>query len=115
MQKFTFVQNNILKIKTKNMVKSMEILINRETDNLMKDTDAFLMLLKIAYNTKREDSFSIPDLEVGEAFITAEIVGLSQQTFRTTKKKLEKWGFVKFKSNNKGTIARIITDKFFTI
>lgn len=93
----------------------MEILINRETDNLMKDTDAFLMLLKIAYYTKREDSFSIPDLEVGEAFITAEILELSQQTFRTTKKKLEKWGFVKFKTNNKGTIARIVTDKFFKI
>ena len=93
----------------------MEILINRETDNLMKDTDAFLMMLKIVYNTKRDDSFSIPDLEVGEAFITAEIVGLSQQTFRTIKKKLEKWGFVKFRTNNKGTIARIITDKFFRI
>lgn len=93
----------------------MEILINKETDNLMKDTDAFLMLLKIAYNTKREDSFSIPDLEVGEAFVTAEIVGLSQQTFRTTKKKLEKWGFVEFRTTTRGTIARITTDKFFRI
>lgn len=93
----------------------MEILINKETDYLKKDTDAFLMLLKIAYNTKREDSFSIPDLEVGESFITAEIVGMSQQTFRTTKRKLAKWGFVDFKTNNKGTIARITTDKFFRI
>lgn len=93
----------------------MEILINKETDNLMKDTDAFLMMLKIAYNTKREDSFSIPDLEVGEAFITAEIVGLSQQTFRTTKKKLEQWGFVEFRTTTRGTIVRIVTDKFFRI
>lgn len=93
----------------------MEILINKETDNLMKDTDAFLLLLKIAYNTKREDCFSIPDLEVGDAFITAEIVGMSQQTFRTTKRKLAKWGFVTFKATNKGTIARIITNKFFII
>ena len=93
----------------------MEILINKETDYLMKDTDAFLMLLKIAYNTKREDSFSIPDLEVGEAFITAEIVGMSQQTFRTTKKKLAKWGFVEFRTTTRGTIARMVTDKFFRI
>lgn len=93
----------------------MEILINRETDNLMKDTDAFLMMLKIAYNTKREDSFSIPDLEVGEAFITAEIVGMSQQTFRTTKKKLAKWGFVEFRTTTRGTIAHMVTDKFFRI
>ena len=93
----------------------MEILINKETDNLMKDTEAFLMLLKIAYNTKRDDLFSIPDLEVGEAFITADILGISQATFRSTKKKLAKWGFVDFKTTTKGTIARITTDKFFKI
>lgn len=93
----------------------MEILINKETDNLMKDTEAFLMLLKIAYNTKRDDFFSIPDLEIGQAFITAEVMGMSQQTFRTTKKKLEKWGFAKFKPTSKGTIATITTDKFFKL
>jgi len=93
----------------------MEIKINKETDNLMKDTDAFLMLLKIAYNTKRDDFFSIPDLEVGEAFITADILGISQATFRTTKTKLAKWGFAEFRTNNKGTIARITTDKFFKL
>lgn len=93
----------------------MEILINKETDNLMKDTDAFLMLLKIAYNTKRDDFFSIPELDIGEAFVTAEIVGMSQQTFRTTKKKLLKWGFAEFKPTSKGTIARLTTDKFFKL
>lgn len=93
----------------------MEILINKETDNLMKDTDAFLMLLKIAYNTKRDDFFSIPDLNIGEAFITAEILGMTQTPFRTTKRKLEKWGFVEFKTTTKGTIAKIITDKFFKL
>lgn len=93
----------------------MEILINKETDNLMKDTDAFLMLLKIAYNTKRDDLFSIPNLEIGEAFITAETVGMSQKTFRTTKKKLTKWGFANFRPTNKGTVARLTTDKFFKL
>lgn len=93
----------------------MEILINKETDNLMKDTDAFLMLLKIAYNTKRDDFFSIPNLEIGEAFITAETVGMSQKTFRTTKKKLTNWGFADFRPTNKGTVARLTTDKFFKL
>lgn len=93
----------------------MEIKINKETDNLMKEKEAFFMLLKIAYETKREDLFSIPDLEIGEAFITPEICGYSVQTFRTTKKKLEKWGFATFKPTNKGTIAKITTDKFFTL
>ena len=93
----------------------MEIKINRETDNLMKDTAAFLMLLKIAYNTKTDEGFSIPGLEIGEALITPDIVGLSPQTFRTTKKKLEKWGFATFKPTFKGTIAKMITDKFFAV
>lgn len=93
----------------------MEIIVSKETDNLMKDTDAFLMLLKIAYNTKTADMFTIPGIEIGEAFITAEIVGMSQQTFRTTKKKLANWGFVEFKSTTRGTIAKMVTDKFFKV
>lgn len=93
----------------------MEILINRETDNLLKDTKAFLMMFKIAYLTKTDDYFSIPDLEIGEALITAEIMGMSQQTFRSTKNKLKKWGFAEFKPTPRGTIAKIVTDKFFKI
>ena len=93
----------------------MQILINKETDNLMKDTNAFFFLLKIAYNTKREDTFSIPDLEVGEAFITPELMEMSRQTFRTTKAKLTNWGFASFKSTSKGTIAKLTTDKFFVV
>lgn len=93
----------------------MEILINRETDNLMKDTDAFLLLLKIAYFTKREDSFSIPDLEVGEALVTAELIGLEYDRYRKAKDRLRKWGFAEFKATNKGSIAKLTTDKFFKI
>lgn len=93
----------------------MEIKINKETDNLMKDREAFWMLLQIAYNTKRDNFFSIPDLEVGEAFITAELLGISQQTFRTNKAKLAKWGFAEFRATSKGTIAKLTTDKFFNI
>ncbi len=93
----------------------MEIKINKETDSLMKDTNTFLMLLTIAYNAKRENLFSIPDLEIGEAFLTADICRMSVTTFRTTKKKLEKWGFASFRTTNKGTIAKMTTDKFFEL
>ena len=91
-----------------------EIKISKETDNLMKDKDAFWMLFKIAYHTKTSDTFTIPDLQIGEALITAEIVDMSQQTFRTTKKKLAKWGFAEFRSTTRGTIAKMVTDKFIT-
>lgn len=93
----------------------MEILINKETDNLMKDTDAFLMLLKIAYNTKRDDFFSIPDLEIGEALITAEMIGMDYESYRRAKARLAKWGFATFRATNKGSIAKITTDKFFKL
>lgn len=93
----------------------MEIRKHKETDELMKDTDAFLMLFKIAYNTKTEDFFSIPDCPIGWAFITADIVGMSQATFRSTKNKLVKWGFIECKTNNKGSLCRLTSDKFFKI
>lgn len=93
----------------------MEILIDKETENLMKDTNAFLLLLKIAYFTKREDYFSIPDLNIGETAVSAAIVGLPEQSFRTAKKKLERWGVAKFRGTSTGTIAKITTDKFFKL
>ena len=86
--------------------------INKETENLLKDPAAFFMLANIAFNTKRDDSFSIPDLEIGQAFMTG-CQGMSTSEYRKTKIKLAKWGFVKFNTTNQGTIAQITTDKFF--
>ena len=93
----------------------MEIKKTRETDELMKDTEAFLLLFKIAYHTKTNKDFTIPDCPIGWAFITAEIVGLTQSVFRKNKNKLVKWGFIEVKTTNKGTFARVTTDKFFII
>ena len=50
--------------------KSMEILINSETENLMKDQYAFMLLFKISYYTKCNDNFTIPFVDIGEAFIS---------------------------------------------
>ena len=94
----------------------MEILINSETENLMKDSNAFLMLFKIAYFTKRDNNFTIPDLEEGEAYITgAMFPELSAQSYRSAKKRLADWGFAIFRTTSAGTIAKITTNKFFRI
>lgn len=93
----------------------MEILINKETDNLMKDQNAFWLLLQIAYNTKTDEFFSIPECEPGEAFFKVEEIGMNLSTFRTAKAKLIKWGFASFRTSNRGVIAKLTTDKFFKI
>lgn len=94
----------------------MYIKQNRETDNLMKDSKAFLLLLKIAYKTKLDDGFEIPEVEIGQAFIKGcDDVGMTMSEYRTTKNKLQKWGFAKFRTTTKGTIAELTTDKFFEL
>ena len=94
----------------------MEILINSETENLMKDQYAFLLLFKIAYFTKRNDDFTIPFVKIGEAFITNTMFPeFSPANYRSAIKKLSNWGFATFRMTNRGTIAKLSTDKFFKI
>jgi hypothetical protein len=93
----------------------MQVLINGETDNLIKEPEAFRLLFLIAYRQKRNDDFRLPELEIGESFLRGfEDCGLSSiQSYRTAKKNLKKWGFASFRNTNKGTIAKITTNKFF--
>ena len=88
----------------------------KETENLMKDEKAFLLLIKIGYKTVGRNIFDIPPVRVGWAFIKgAEDVCMTQAEYRTAKRNLENWGFVEFEKSNKGTYARIITEKFITL
>lgn len=99
----------------KNMA-NVEIIESKETENLMKDEKAFLLLIKIGYKTVLSDVFDIPPVRIGWAFLSgAESVALTKQEYRTAKKNLEKWGIAEFEKSNKGTYARIITNKFIKI
>lgn len=91
---------------------NVEIIQCRETENLMKDTNAFITLVKIGYLTELENIFDVPTVRVGWGHITAEKVGLSQQSYRTAKKKLKEWGLCEFEETTKGTYARLKTNKF---
>ena len=95
----------------------MQIKINSETENLMKDKAAFMLLLQIAYKTKINDDFSIPDLEIGEAFINGhESVCLKNpDEYKFAIRRLKAWGFASFRRKWNGYIAKMTTDKFFTI
>lgn len=95
---------------------NVELIESRETDNLMKDEKAFLLFLKIGYKTAGADVFDVPPVRVGWAFIKgADDVNMTVQEYRSAKRRLENWGFVKFENSNKGTYAQITTDKFIRL
>ena len=57
---------------------NVEIIESKETENLMKDEKAFLLLIKIGYKTVLSEVFDIPPVRIGWAFLGgAESVGNS--------------------------------------
>ncbi len=94
----------------------VKLIRSEETRELMKDKNAYMLLTQIALRAKRSDNFNIHSLEIGEALIgDYKAIGLTQQEYRTAKKKLEKWGLITTRTTNKGTIAKIINTDIFDI
>ena len=86
------------------------------TNELMKHPPAFMLLTLIALRARRTDRFNIDNLKQGEAMIgDYSSIGLTEQQYRTAKKKLEKWGFATFQSTSKGTIARLPNTDIYNI
>ncbi len=86
------------------------------TEELMKDPKAFTLLTQIAYRARRNDDFSVDNLNAGEALIgDYKSIGLTEQQYRTRKERLEKWGFVTFKPTNRGTVATIVDKRVYDI
>jgi len=89
---------------------------SEETNELMKYPPAFMLLTQIALRARRTNRFNLEELKPGEALIGDHpSIGLSEQQYRTAKKKLKKWGFATFRSTNKGTIAKISTTEIYDI
>ena len=86
------------------------------TNELMKDTSAFMLLTQIALRARRTDVFNVENLKPGEALIgDYKNIGLSRQNYRTALKKLEKWKIITTKSTNNGTIATICNSDIYDI
>jgi hypothetical protein len=78
--------------------------------------NAFLLLYLIAYRARWRDGISVDGLSQGEALLgDYENIGLTEQMYRTAKLVLEKCGFATFRTTNKGTIARLINTRVFSI
>ena len=89
---------------------------NSNVDELMKDIPAFMLLTQIARRARRMDSFSVDNLEPGEALIgDYSEIGLTYQQYRSAKERLKKYGLATFKPTNKGTIAKLVNTNIYDI
>lgn len=75
--------------------------------------NGLLLLIQISRRV-RLTSYPIQGLEVGEALIgDYKQAGLTEQQYRTAKKKLEKFGYATFRTTNRGTIAKLVKSTIF--
>lgn len=89
---------------------------DRQCEDLMKNPAVWTLLCLIAYRAKRTDSLSYQNLKIGEALIgDHKTIGLTEQQYRTAKRKLEMYGIVTFKGTTKGTIATLCDSTVFDL
>lgn len=89
---------------------------SRETLELLKKPDAFMLLTQIAIRAKRTDDFTIHNLEIGEALIgDFRNIGLTQRRYRTAKNDIQKYKLATFKATNKGTVAKLTNSSIYNI
>ena len=94
----------------------VKLMRSRETTELMKEPNAFMLLSQIAFRARRTSEFNQLSLEPGEALIGDHAsIGLTRQQYRTALSKLESWKFIATKATTKGTIATIITTSVYDI
>jgi hypothetical protein len=76
-----------------------------------------MSLTQIALRARRSDAmYSSIFLKANQALVgDREKLGLSEQEYRTAKKKLQKWGLATFKPTNKGTIATLTSTNVYDI
>ena len=88
----------------------------RETLELMKDRNAFILLAQIASRAKRTNGYTYLNLAKGEALIgDHKHIGITRGQYREATKRLIKHGFITIRTTNKGTIAKLINSDVFDI
>lgn len=75
---------------------------------------AFILSYVIASRARWRDGFNRHGLEIGEAYLgDYQNYGMTEQTYRSAKKFLQKWGFAEFRTTNRGTIGRLTDSRLF--
>jgi hypothetical protein len=84
---------------------------------LEEDPQAYLLLSQIALRARRKDAeYSRTPLKANQAFLgDHKKAGLSQQQYKSAKKRLAVYGLATFEPTNKGTIATLTSTEIFDI
>jgi hypothetical protein len=95
----------------------IKMMKSRETLELMKDPNVFMLLTQIASRAKRTNNFSIYGLEIGEALIgDYESIGLTRGQYREAIKRAEKYNLITtIRTTNRGTVVKLINSDIFDI
>lgn len=97
------------------MVPFIKMMQTPESIELMKYPKAFMLAVQIARRARRMPSI-VEGLGIGEAKIgDYASIGLTEQEYRTAKKRLKKCGFATFRATNRGTIAMLTDTRLFDI
>lgn len=89
---------------------------NKETEELLKKPDCFILLTQIALRAKRNDDLSIHNLKIGESFIgDYKNIGLTERRYRTAKSDVQRYNLATFKATNRGTIAKLTGSSIYDI
>lgn len=87
-----------------------------ETDELLKDAFAFVLLTAIAMRARRTDGPSVTGLQTRQALVgDHRKLGMTRQNYRSAKRRLERWRLADFTPTNRGTIATLLDDRIFDI
>ena len=87
-----------------------------ETLELLKDTNAFILLTIIALRARRTREFTVHDLDPGEALLgNHDRYGLTRQEYRGAQRRLKRWGLAAFKPTSHGTVARLLNHRIFDV
>jgi len=77
---------------------------------------AFVLAYIIAYRARWRGGFNVRSLGPGEALLgDYEACGFTRREYRTAVDNLRAWGFATFRTTNRGTIAKLIDTRLFSV
>lgn len=94
------------------------LMLRRTTEafELLRDTNAFVLLTVIALRAQRTGAFNIHGLQSGQALLgDHDRYGMSLQQYRSAKARLQRWGFARFQSTSRGTVATLLDTRVYDI
>jgi len=94
----------------------IKLIRSEKAIQLLRDVPCFMLLSAIAMRARRTDAFNVHGLETGEALVgDHRSYGLTEQQYRTAKKKLARWVIATFRATNKGTVAKLADSSVYDI